>query len=144
MFSFVYFFILAFFIYEICFCADISFSVYRFNENRWQNFYRWFCCSEGAFLVRDNRVFNGPLGRSLCLFVCSLAPLISLTRYAVLYFAMLTLLTPFTGSLTPFTHSLTAKFKFFNVCLYYGHVSREETRLWWSLETCPDSTLRLT
>ena len=39
----------------------------------------------GAFLVTDNRVFNGPLGRSLAL-------LTPLTRSAALHFAMLALL----------------------------------------------------
>ena len=41
---------------------------------------------EGAFLVTDNRVFNGPLGRSLR---SLLAPLTPLTRSAALCFATL-------------------------------------------------------
>ena len=40
----------------------------------------------GAFLVKDNRVFNGPLGRSL---VRSLTLLTPLTRSAALRFTML-------------------------------------------------------
>ena len=88
----------------------------------------------GAFLVTDNRVFNGPLGRSLHLFtrtahsahllrslalqrstllclLCyirfatfALLHLLCYTRFTTL--ALLSSLGPFTGLLTHFTHSI--------------------------------------
>ena len=49
-------------------------SVYTFH--RWPPREEWtdiafYFHTKGAFLVRDNRVFNGPLGRSLCSFACT-------------------------------------------------------------------------
>ena len=57
--------------------------------------------SEGLFLVRDNRVFKGPFGRSLRLFACatySAHSAHSLCSAALCY-------TPFMGLLTHFAHS---------------------------------------
>ena len=69
-----------------------------------------------AFLVTDHRVFNGPFGRSLCLFARSLAPQRS---------ASLRSLAPFMGLLTHFAHSLVGQLKFFNMCSHCNWVSKE-------------------
>ena len=49
------------------------------------------CEYNGAFLARDNHVFNGPL-HSVARYVLSLAPLTPLTRSAALHFPTLALL----------------------------------------------------
>ena len=60
---------------------------------------------KGAFLVKDDRVLKGPLGRSLC----------SITRTSHSAHsprsALLRLLASFTGSLTHFAHSLVGQLK---------------------------------
>ena len=81
----------------------------------------------------NNRVFNGPLGRSR---LRSLAP----QRSAPL--RSLRSLAPFTGSLTHFAHSLVGQLKILNMCSRYYRVSREGTRFWSSLETRPISYLQ--
>ena len=80
---------------------------------------------KGALLVRDNRVFNGPLGRSLLSFARTahslcIAPLISAS---------------FMGSLTHFAHSLVRQFKFMNTCSRCQYVWQGETRFWSSVQT---------
>merc|ERR1719334_1293785 len=76
----------------------------------------------GLVSTRDNRVFNGSLGRSLRSSARSAHSLCS---------------APFTGSLTHFAHSLVGQLKFVNLCSRCYRVSREQTRFWRSLETRP-------
>ena len=81
--------------------------------------------TQGTFLVRDNRVLNGPLGRSLRSFARTAHSAYSLRS------------TLFTGSLTHFAHSLVGQLKFLNMCSHCYRVSREQTRFWRSLESRP-------
>ena len=69
--------------------------------------------AKGGFLVTDNRVFNGPLGRSLRLFVRSHRSLRSLVPQ---HSALLRSLAPFMGSLTHFAHSFMGQLEFTNMC----------------------------
>ena len=61
--------------------------------------------SKGAFLVRDNRIFNGPLGRSLSLFACTAHSIHSLCSALLCYTRFARLLHSQAGSLTLLTPS---------------------------------------
>ena len=74
--------------------------------------------SEGEFLVKDDRVLNLPLGRSLR----------SFTR---------------TAHSAHFAHSLVGQLKFLNMCSRCYRVPREQTRFGRSLETRPFYRLAL-
>ena len=86
--------------------------------------------TKGAFLVRDNRVLNGPLGRLLRSFARTAHSAHSLS-IAPLCYAL------FTGSLTHFAHSLVGWLKFLNMCSYCKRVSRDQSRFSSSLGTRP-------
>ena len=94
--------------------------------------------SKEAFLVRDNRVFNEPLGHSLRSFACTIH---SLTRSAMLHFAPLATL----ASLAHCVHGLAHSFcsltrgtvKFMNMCSCCKRVKWEQTRFSSLLETSP-------
>ena len=91
------------------------------------------CVDVPSSLVTDNRVFNGPLGRSSCSLPCMIAPLTPLTCSAALHFATFTLLVrllrshtcyahwlaTLMGSQTHFAHSLVGWWKFMN-CFQVG------------------------
>ena len=85
-----------------------------------------------AFLVSDNRIFNGPLGRLLRSFVRT-AHSAHLLRSAPQRSAAL----PSLYLLIHFAHTLVRQLKFMNMCSRYDRVSREETRFLFSLETRP-------
>ena len=70
----------------------------------------------GVFLVTDNRVFNGPLGRSLCSFARSAHSAHSLRSLFALL-RLLCSLAPFTGLLAHsfLSHSLVGHLKFTNM-----------------------------
>ena len=74
-----------------------------------------------VFLVRDNRVLNGPLGRSLCSFART-------THSGHSLFSARFARCPFMGSLTPVAHSLLGQLKFMNMCSSCKFIHREETR----------------
>ena len=94
----------------------------------------WYYCQvisriiKGVFLVKDNRVLKGPLGRSLRSFARTAHSTHSLRSTPLRY-------APFTGSLTHFAHSLVRQLKFLNMCSCFDRVAREQTRFWRSLET---------
>ena len=69
--------------------------------------------NEGAFIVTDNRVFDGPLGHSLSLCARSLAPLRG---------ALLRSLTLFIGRLTHFAHSLIGRLFSHRTPINYGRL----------------------
>jgi len=100
----------------------------------------------GAFLVKDDRVLKGPLGRSLRSFACTAHSAHSLCSAPLCYARFATLaslwtlcsLALFTGSLTHFAHSLMGQLEFLNMCSHCYRVSREQTRFWRSLETRPN------
>ena len=90
--------------------------------------------TQGAFLVKEDRVFNGPLSRLLrSLGVRSHCSLRSLAPRRS---ASLCPLAQFTGSLA---HSLVGWLKFLNMCSHCYLVSRKQTRFWRLLETRPFS-----
>ena len=101
--------------------------------------------SKGAVLVTDNRVFNGPLGRSLRSFARTAHSAHSLRSAPLRYARFATLaslcslrsLAPFTGSLTHFAHSLVGQLKFMNMCSRWKRVSWEQSRFLSSVETHP-------
>ena len=68
----------------------------------------------GPVSTRNNRVLNGPLGRSLRSFARTAHSL----RSAPLRYARFATLAPFTGSLTHFAHSLVGWLEFMNLCSY--------------------------
>ena len=88
--------------------------------------------SKGGFLVRDNRVLNGPLSRLLRSFTRTAHSTHSLRsapqRSAALRSALL-------NSLAHFAHFLTGQWKFMNMCSRCERVSEEQTRFLSSLET---------
>ena len=65
----------------------------------------FFCHSKGAFLVRDNRVFKGPLGRSLRSFACTAHSTHSLRSTSLRYTCSTRSLRSQARSLTSFTPS---------------------------------------
>ena len=84
----------------------------------------------GVLFVKDSRVSNRPLGRSLHSFARTAHSAHSLRSTPLCY-------TPFTGSLTHFAHSFVGQLKFLNMCSCCDRVSQEGTCFWRSLETRP-------
>ena len=83
----------------------------------------------GVFLVSENCISRGPLGRSLRFFACtthSLTPQRS---------PSLCSLAPFTGSLTCFAHSLVGELEFFDMRSCCKCVQWKQSSLLLSLET---------
>ena len=95
---------------------------------------------KGAFLVKEDRVLKGPLGRSLRSFART-AHSAHLLRKGFALLCLLRLLAPFMGLLTHFAHSLVGQLKFLKMCSYCHRVSREQTRFWRSLETRPNNNI---
>ena len=87
----------------------------------------FFFLRKRAFLVNDDRVLNGPLGRSLRSFARTAH---SAHSAHSLHSAL------FTGSLTHFVHSLVGQLKFLNMCSHCYRVSREHA-FWRPLATRP-------
>ena len=86
------------------------------------------------FQVKDNRIFNGPFGRSLC----SLTPPTLLTRLALRPFALQRSASPrIHGLAHSFSSLFMGQLNIMNICPCCNRVKREETRLWASLETRP-------
>ena len=102
--------------------GSIQFLLVAYFLQRGDNCLDWL--PEVAFLVTDNRVFNGPLGRSLHSFALTAHSAYLLHSPA----RKLTLLNP-------------GQLKLLNMCSRCEHISRKETRSWQSLEARPYSRL---
>jgi len=103
-----------------------SFAFKRININGNERIQRYTTSIDnGLVSTRDNRVFNGSLGRSLRSFAQTAHSAHSLCS------------APFTGSLTHFAHSLVGQLKFMNLCSCWNRVQHVETWFLSSLETHP-------
>ena len=98
--------------------------------------------NEGAFLVKDDRVLKGPLGRSLRSFARTAHSAHSLRSALLRYICFVRSLHARACSLTLLTF-LVGQLKFLNMCSHCYRVSREQTRFWRSLKTRPYSVVTL-
>ena len=91
---------------------------------------------KGEFLVKDDRVLKGPLGRSLRSLARTAHSAHSLHSALLRYICFVRSLHARACSLTLLTF-LVGQLKFLNMCSHCYRVSREQTRFWRSLETRP-------